>query len=70
MPDEIQFKKWRKAKRSNDANDCVEVSYDQPGFIAVRDSKDGAAGPILKFTRSEWDAFADGVRNDEFPSPS
>jgi hypothetical protein len=37
---------WRKANRSGDSNGgCVEIAYNLPGVIAIRDSKrpeDGA----------------------------
>jgi hypothetical protein len=31
----------------------------------MRDSKD-RSGPVLVFTRSEWQAFVDGVKSGEF----
>jgi Domain of unknown function (DUF397) len=31
----------------------------------VRDSKD-RSGPVLQFTRREWEAFLAGVRHGEF----
>lgn len=43
---------------------CVEVGICTCG-VAVRDSKD-KEGPVFQFTRSEWQAFLDGVRNGEF----
>ncbi|OLB74514.1 MAG: DUF397 domain-containing protein [Actinobacteria bacterium 13_2_20CM_2_71_6] len=54
---------WRKSSNS-EIGDCVEVAplADQVG---VRDSKD-PAGPVLRFTRSEWKAFVDGAKNGEF----
>jgi hypothetical protein len=33
--------------------------------IGIRDSKD-PTGPVLRFTRAEWDAFLDGVAQQEF----
>jgi hypothetical protein len=33
--------------------------------IVVRDSKD-PLGPVLRFTRSEWDAFIGGVQDGDF----
>lgn len=44
-------------------HDCVEVAF-KDGVVAVRDSK--GDGTQLRFTQSEWEAFKDGVRNDEF----
>ncbi len=45
--------------------DCVEVGFTPDGGVAVRDSKDGDAGPLV-FTREEWVAFVAGVRAGEF----
>ncbi|WP_250214128.1 DUF397 domain-containing protein [Acrocarpospora catenulata] len=47
-----------------DNNNCVEVAFvlDE---ILVRDSKD-RRGPVLRFTRSEWEAFLAGTRAGEF----
>ena len=54
---------WRKSSTS-DGGECVEVAPVEDR-IAVRDSKD-PAGPVLRFTRSEWRAFLQGARNGEF----
>ncbi len=55
---------WVKSSLSFSNGNCVEVAS-LTGGIGVRDSKD-PAGPILRFTPSEWDAFLGGVRNGEF----
>lgn len=53
--------RWRKAARSSGTgNDCVEVA-DLGDGTAVRDSKN-PAGPALSFSREEWAAFAERVR--------
>ena len=58
---------WRKASFSNiDEGGCVEVADLADGSRLVRDSKQGAASPVLGFTASEWSAFAKGVRAGEF----
>ncbi|MEU4313540.1 DUF397 domain-containing protein [Nocardia sp. NPDC024068] len=49
---------WFKSSYSQAGGDCVEVAHLSDG-VGVRDSKD-AAGPVLIFTPSEWDAF---IRN-------
>lgn len=55
---------WRKSSLSADQDNCIEVAlFDNS--ILVRDSKD-TTGPILTFTREEWDAFVEGAKNGEF----
>jgi hypothetical protein len=36
------------------------------GTVAVRDTKDAGSGPVLLFTRTEWEAFLDGAKKGEF----
>ena len=57
--------RWVKSSLSLSNGNCVEVASLTEGGIGVRDSKD-TAGPILRFTPAEWDAFLGGVRNGEF----
>jgi hypothetical protein len=54
---------WKKAIASASSN-CVEVA-DNGESIYVRDSKD-PVGPVLAFTRPEWEAFLTGVRAGDF----
>jgi Domain of unknown function (DUF397) len=56
---------WRKASRSGNAGNCVEVARNLPGIIAVRDSKD-RDGPKLIFTLAEWREFRAIVRASDF----
>ncbi|WP_405178960.1 DUF397 domain-containing protein [Nocardia sp. NBC_01377] len=44
--------------------DCVEITHID-GWTGVRDSKD-PSGPVLWFTKREWDAFVHGVVTGEF----
>jgi predicted secreted Zn-dependent protease len=57
---------WYKARRSNGSGACVEVAT-AAGSILVRDSKD-PHGPVLTYTKAEWDAFLDGAKKGEFDS--
>ena len=52
---------WRKASRSSDQGNCVEVADNVAGVVGVRDSKD-AAGPALLFDASQWRSFVNGVK--------
>lgn len=54
---------WHKSTASGN-DGCVEVALSADG-IWVRDTKD-RPGPVLRFTRAEWDAFLTGVRQGEF----
>jgi len=56
---------WVKSSLSFANGDCVEVASLPDGRVGVRDSKD-TAGPVLRFTAAEWEAFVGGVRNGEF----
>ena len=57
---------WHKSTRSGgNGGDCVEVAVNQPGIVAVRDSKDRTGGTLV-FTPAQWTAFLDGVRAGEF----
>jgi hypothetical protein len=60
---DLSHAEWHKSSHSN-ASGCVEVAR-VGGYIAVRDSKD-RQGPALVFTPTEWHAFLQGVRDDEF----
>lgn len=59
---------WHISSFSADGGgNCVEAGpvNDGTGRVAVRHSKD-PDGPVIHYTRTEWDAFVSGVRAGEF----
>ena len=58
---------WQRSSHCS-SNSCVEIAL-LGTQAAVRDSKD-KHGPMLVFTKAEWDAFLEGARNGEFDPPS
>lgn len=56
---------FKKSSFSGAGNaNCVEVGF-VIAEVLLRDSKD-PNGPVLRFTTSEWAAFIDGVKAEEF----
>ena len=55
---------WEKSSDSFSNGNCVEVAEDG-GRVLVRDSKH-PGGPVLAFTRAEWEAFLKGAKRGEF----
>ncbi len=53
---------WRKSTHSSANNECVEVSRNPAGGVAIRDSKN-PDGPTLTFTAAQWHAFTTHVKN-------
>ncbi|MFB7375575.1 DUF397 domain-containing protein [Streptomyces sp. NPDC056222] len=54
--------RWLKSSYSDgDGGNCVEVAYDVPGVVPVRDSKN-PAGPTLIVPAAAWAAFVAEVR--------
>ena len=58
---------WLKSSFSQSDRRCVQVRFidDKAQVCDGRDSR----GPILVFTRSEWEAFELGVFHGEFAFP-
>ena len=54
---------WRQASSSSMGN-CVEVAADC-GDVLLRDSKD-PAGPWMRYTAAEWEAFLWGAKHGDF----
>ncbi|WP_028928020.1 DUF397 domain-containing protein [Pseudonocardia acaciae] len=56
---------WRKSSYSgNTSPNCVEVA-DRSGFVLVRDSKLGAASPILTVTTAQWHALLTAIQAND-----
>jgi hypothetical protein len=47
----------------------VEVACAPAGGVGVRDSKQHGRGPVLEFTRAQWDAFIRAARAGQFGPP-
>ncbi|WP_331758623.1 DUF397 domain-containing protein (plasmid) [Nocardia sp. NBC_01377] len=58
---------WFKSSFSGGSSNCVQVRF-VAGEARVRDSKD-QGGPVLVFTRAEWEAFELAVFHGEFSFP-
>lgn len=56
---------WVKSSLSFSNGNCIEVTELPGDAVGVRNSRD-PDGPVLKFTRGEWDAFLGGARRGEF----
>ena len=56
--------KWL-SPRCGSHGSCVEIANLPEGGVAIRDGK-AVPGPVLRFTRQEWDAFIAGVKAGEF----
>jgi hypothetical protein len=67
MPVPGEGAKWVKSSFSFANGNCVEIAKLADGRVGLRDSRD-PEGPVLRFTRPEWDAFLGGVKNGEFDS--
>lgn len=53
---------WRKATYSNGGGTaCVEVGR-VAGQIAIRDTKDYGAGPVLTISTAAWEAFTRALK--------
>ena len=63
--DRLDSAQWRTSSYTgSNGGNCVEVASNQPGIVAVRDSKN-RGGPALTLTPSAWDEFIAGVKSGE-----
>jgi len=53
--------RWRKSSYSGNGGECVEVGHARD-VIAVRDTRQDEAGPVLRFSLAAWSRFADRVK--------
>ncbi|GAA1277309.1 hypothetical protein GCM10009677_34120 [Sphaerisporangium rubeum] len=58
---DLQYAQWRKSTYSTDNGNCVEVTANLPGLVAVRDSK-VPAGPVLVVIPAQWSMFLSGLK--------
>ncbi|GAA3742220.1 DUF397 domain-containing protein [Plantactinospora mayteni] len=61
----IRNLRWRKSRRSDAGDNCVEVAIPSQSGLIVRDSKDPGGG-TLSFSNNSWKKFLDGIRCGTF----
>jgi Domain of unknown function (DUF397) len=63
----FQERAWYTSSYTNGgANDCVEVNYSLTGHVGVRDSKLGAASPVLATPTAQWACIITAVQDGTF----
>jgi len=58
---DLSCAEWQKSSYSGQSGNCVEVARNQPGLVAVRDSKDPDVGRLV-VSREAWQVFMKKVR--------
>ncbi|MGG2459514.1 DUF397 domain-containing protein [Streptomyces sp. RGM 3693] len=64
----LSHAEWVKSSYSGgNGGQCIEFArtFNQSGLIPVRDSKN-PSGPALIFPVSQWSAFVESVKDDQF----
>ncbi|MFI6816148.1 DUF397 domain-containing protein [Nonomuraea sp. NPDC050328] len=61
----VKSAEWRKATRSGDNGDCIEVALLKDGRVGLRDSERPDLPPYV-VSSSVWAAFIDGAKKGEF----
>jgi hypothetical protein len=59
---------WRKSTYSTYNGNCVEIGHLDAKIIGVKDAKHQGRGPVLAFTRDEWNTFLGGVKAGGYDS--
>lgn len=59
---------WRKSSYSGYSGNCVEVASLRRDRVAIRDSKDCGAGPVLVISNERWLSFVRAVKNGCMPA--
>lgn len=60
---------WRKSSYSMSNGHCVATAPLADGRIAVRDTKAGPTGPVLRFDPAAWTAFLQELRGPGSSAP-